>query len=52
LDELYFRQPFYGEPKLTQWLRKEGYTINSKRVRRLMGWQVQQANATLPDTKL
>jgi len=36
LDELYFRLPFYGEPKLTQWLRKEGYTINSKRVRRLM----------------
>jgi len=36
LDELYFKLPFYGEPKLTQWLRKEGYKINSKRTRRLM----------------
>lgn len=36
LDELYFRLPFYGEPRLTEWLKKDGYKISSKRVRRLM----------------
>ncbi len=42
IDEQYFRTPFYGVPRLTQWLNRQGYTVNKKRVRRLMklvGWQ-------------
>lgn len=36
MDEQYYKTPFYGVLKLTHWLKDEGYTINSKRVRRLM----------------
>ena len=37
LDEQYTRTPFYGVEKMTRWLRDEqGYTVNPKRVRRLM----------------
>ena len=36
LDEQYMRTPFYGWPRMTAWLRREGYKINPKRVRRLM----------------
>jgi putative transposase len=42
LDEQYLKTPFYGEPKLTAWLRGQGYLVNHKRVERLMkvmGWQ-------------
>lgn len=42
LDEQYFQTPFYGIRRLTAWLRKQGYDINRKRVKRLMelmGWQ-------------
>lgn len=42
LDEQYLKTPFYGERRLTRWLRKQHYKINRKRVRRLMelmGWQ-------------
>jgi putative transposase len=42
LDEQYFKTPFYGVRRLTVWLQSLGYTINRKRVRRLMelmGWQ-------------
>ena len=42
LDEQYLDTPFYGIRKITQWLRGEGWTINGKRVKRLMdlmGWQ-------------
>ena len=42
IDEQYFNTPFYGVPRLTQWLNRKGYTVNKKRVRRLMklvGWQ-------------
>jgi putative transposase len=42
LDEQYLRTPFYGQRKLTRWLREKGYTVNLKRVKRLMdlmGWQ-------------
>jgi len=30
------RRHFYGIAKMTEWLRQEGYTVNPKRVRRLM----------------
>jgi len=36
LDEQYTKTPFYGVPKMTATLRKQGYTVNPKRVRRLM----------------
>ena len=36
LDQQYTRTPFYGVRKLTVWLRKLGYGVNPKRVRRLM----------------
>jgi len=36
IDEEYTRHPFYGSPKLTTWLVEQGYTVNHKRVERLM----------------
>lgn len=36
LDEQYLKTPFYGYPKMTAWLRRQGYTVNPKRVYRLM----------------
>ena len=36
LDEQYTRTPFYGVLKMTAWLRSEGYTVNAKRIRRLL----------------
>lgn len=42
LDEQYFHTPFYGIRRIKQWLMRQGYDINRKRVARLMkvvGWQ-------------
>lgn len=36
LDEQYTRTPFYGSPKMTEWLRSQGHIVNHKRVERLM----------------
>jgi len=36
LDEQYTRTPFYGVPRMTQWLSQQGYQVNEKRVRRLL----------------
>ena len=36
IDEQFTRTPFYGVPKMTAWLKKQGYPVNRKRVRRLM----------------
>jgi len=36
IDKQYTRTPFYGWPRMTAYLNHEGYTINPKRVRRLM----------------
>jgi putative transposase len=36
LNEQYTRTPFYGIRKMTKWLNKRGYSVNHKRVRRLM----------------
>jgi putative transposase len=36
LDEQYTRTPFYGVPKMTEWLRGQGEVVNEKRVRRLL----------------
>lgn len=42
IDEQYLRTPFYGTRKITEWLNRDGYAVNIKRVKRLMnliGWQ-------------
>ena len=36
LDEIYTQWPFYGWPRMTAQLKREGYEINHKRVQRLM----------------
>jgi putative transposase len=36
LDEQYLKTPFYGLPRLWNLVRKKGYIINKKRVKRLM----------------
>ncbi len=36
IDAQYLETPFYGWPKMTAALRRQGYQVNGKRVRRLM----------------
>lgn len=36
IDEQYFKTPFYGYPRMTIFLRRQGYWVNEKRVARLM----------------
>jgi putative transposase len=36
IDEQFLRTPFYGWPRMTAYLRREGYAVNGKRVRRLL----------------
>ena len=36
IDEQYTRTPFYGSPRITAWLKRQGYGVNHKRVERLM----------------
>jgi putative transposase len=36
IDEQYTRTPFYGVPRMTARLRRQGYRVNHKRVERLM----------------
>ena len=36
IDEQYTRFPFYGSPRMTAWLQREGYEVNHKRIERLM----------------
>ena len=36
IDEQFTRTPFYGVPKMTAWLRRQGHHVNPKRIRRLM----------------
>lgn len=36
IDAQYLETPFYGWPKMTAALQRQGYAVNSKRVRRLM----------------
>jgi len=37
IDEQYMKTPFYGYPKMTAYLRNQGYWVNPKRIDRLMG---------------
>ncbi len=36
LDEQYMKTPCYGVDKMTEWLRRKGHLVNSKRIRRLL----------------
>lgn len=36
IDEQYTKTPFYGSPRMTAWLQKQGYAVNHKRIERLM----------------
>jgi putative transposase len=36
IDEYYTQHPFYGSRKFSAWLETQGYTVNRKRVSRLM----------------
>jgi putative transposase len=36
IDKQYLKTPFYGAPRMTAFLRRQGYTVNKKRVGRLM----------------
>jgi len=36
IDEQYLKTPFYGYPKMTEYLKKQGYEVNPKRISRLM----------------
>ena len=42
IDEQYMRTPFYGWPRMTAWLKQQGY-LNHKRVQRLMQQMGRQA---------
>jgi len=37
IDEIYTKRPYYGVPKITEQLNREGEGINHKRIARLMG---------------
>ena len=49
IDEQYTRTPFYGVRRMTAWLRREGETVNHKRVARLM--QTMGIHAIYPHPK-
>lgn len=36
IDEEFTKRPFYGVPRMTAWLRRQGHQVNPKRIRRLM----------------
>jgi len=50
IDELYLKRPFYGSPRMTDWLRDWGWEVNEKRVARLMRLMGLQAVLPGPHT--
>ena len=50
IDKQYTKTPFYGWPRMTAYLRRQGYAINHKRVRRLMSTMGLQAIYPKPRT--
>ena len=36
MDEQYLRHPEFGSPRMTDWLHDQGYSVNHKRIARLM----------------
>jgi putative transposase len=52
LDEQYMRTPFYGWPRMTAYLRKQGHLVNHKRVQRLLRIMGLQAIYPKPRTTI
>jgi putative transposase len=52
IDKQYTKTPFYGWPRMTAHLRRQGYAINHKRVQRLMSTMGLQAIYPKPRTSL
>ena len=52
IDEEYMRHPFYGTRKMRDYLRRQGYKVNRKRVQRLMRLMGIQSVAPKPNTSL
>jgi putative transposase len=52
IDEEYMRHPFYGSRKMRDYLRRQGYKINRKRVQRLMQNMGIMSVAPKPGTSL
>lgn len=50
IDEQYMRHPEYGYPRMTDWLREEGWDVGHKRVARLMQLMRLQAITPGPHT--
>jgi putative transposase len=50
IDEQFLETPFYGSRQMTRWLRRQGYTVSRKRVRRLMRLLGIQAVFQRPNT--
>lgn len=36
IDEVYLAYPFFGSRQIARWLRRQGYSVNRKRIQRLM----------------
>jgi putative transposase len=52
IDQQYTQTPFFGWPRMTAWLQRQGYEINHKRVQRLMQIMGLQAVYPKPRTSL
>ena len=50
IDEEYTRHPFYGSRKMRDWLQRQGYGVNRKRVQRLMRKMGLESVAPKPNT--
>jgi len=50
IDAEYTRHPFYGSRKMRDWLRRQGYGVNRKRVQRLMRRMGLESVAPKPNT--
>ena len=50
IDEQYMRHPEFGYPRMTDWLRDQGHSVNHKRVARLMQRMGLQAITPGPHT--
>ncbi len=50
IDEQYMRHPEFGYPRMTDWLRDQGYQVNHKRIARLMRLMGLQAITPGPHT--
>lgn len=52
IDAQYLQTPFYGYPRMTAYLRQQGYAVNPKRIARLMQLMGLQALLPKPRTTL